>query len=83
MIGTIELTGVRVKDKLYPWNSPYNISNTMLFVENSWARLNLDKVVGMKLEFKLLPPNNEVQGTIIDDSSKKVSKEEMFKILYL
>jgi len=51
--GTIEKEGMRVGDKLYPWNSLYNINDTMLF-DNHWHRMRLEKVIGMNASFRLV-----------------------------
>lgn len=51
--GTIEKEGMRVGDILYPWNSLYNINDTMLF-DNSWYRLRLEEVIGMNASFRLI-----------------------------
>lgn len=77
-IGEIELNGVRSDSILYPWNSHYNINDTMLF-ENSWFRLNLHAFVGKKCLF-YLDVNDEVSATILDSFGKNYTSSECNQI---
>ena len=58
--GIIELDGIQCGDIFYPWNNPYNIDDTMLFIGNNWARLRISPYIGYEVTFS-------VNGGRVDD----------------
>ena len=52
--GLIQLKGVQCIDGFYPWNNPYNIDDTMLFIGNNWSRLRIKPYIGYIIKFNLV-----------------------------